>query len=90
MKGRHSGQQEGTVIVADKLYEVLGKYLRDGKKEEFANLYTTPNPSKARTFAERDYQEYVKSGVEKGVFSPKLTVTKVIETTWEEVRKRIR
>lgn len=77
--------------MADKLYEVTGEFTRNGKKEEYCNLFTAPNASKAKKAAEDDYKDYLAKGYEpNGGYGPKLKVTKVEETTWEKVQSSIK
>jgi|SwirhirootsSR3_FD_contig_21_36218397_length_435_multi_7_in_0_out_0_1 hypothetical protein len=74
--------------MANKLYDVFGELMRDGKPQEYNNLFEAKNPEAAKKAAEKDYLDYLKAGYEPGVkYGPKLKVTKVIETTWEEIRE---
>lgn len=88
MKERYSVQQEGTELVADRLYEVTGVFTRDGKIVEYCNLFEAPGPTKAKQAAEKDYKEHIRVHPEPGVkYGNGLHVKKVVETTWDEVRK---
>lgn len=81
---------EGTVRVADKLYEVFGTYTFNGKKEEYCNLFTAPNANKAGKDAVKNYEEHVRDNAGPGDYSKSMKVTKVVETTWEKVRKELK
>ncbi|QGH79885.1 hypothetical protein SEA_BORDEAUX_126 [Streptomyces phage Bordeaux] len=64
--------------MADKLWEVFGNYTKDGRKQDFNNVYSAASASRAEKKAKSDYTSYIAAKYEKGSFG-KLVITKVVE-----------